>query len=63
LGQLLTAARTADATAIEAASQTMRLDTLIKANSRRIAVNDPAVIVNMNEPADVEAWRHNRPEC
>ncbi len=56
LGRLIRAARAADAEAIHEASKTMRLDRLIKANSRRVAVDDPAVILNMNEPADVRAW-------
>lgn len=53
LGSLVAAAR---AGGIGNEGLALRLDRLIEGNSRRIAVNDPGVVVNMNEPADVEAW-------
>ncbi len=53
LGKLLTAARAGE---VGADGLVLRLDRLIEGNSHRVAVDDPGVVVNMNEPADVEAW-------
>jgi CTP:molybdopterin cytidylyltransferase MocA len=53
LGALVTAARGAG---VGPEALSLRLDKLIAGSSRRVAVDDPGVVVNMNEPADVETW-------
>lgn len=47
---------------IEHAVLEIRPDKLIEGRRRRIVVNDSDVVVNMNEPTDVEAWLSDRDE-
>ncbi len=56
LGALVVRARAQGMAAVSEEAHTLRLDKLIGGESERIEVDDPGVVVNMNEPADVEAW-------
>jgi CTP:molybdopterin cytidylyltransferase MocA len=56
LGALVAKARSEGMEAVRDVAHTLRLDRLIEGESERIEVDDPSVVVNMNEPADVAAW-------
>ncbi len=59
LGALVTAAKASGSAMLES---DVRLDRLIEGASHRMAVDDPGVVVNMNEPADVTEWLLMRDE-
>lgn len=60
LGTMVREAREAG---VGALGHACRLDKFIEGTSRRVEVDDPAVIVNMNEPADVESWLKSDRRC